>query len=208
MTTNVTCYLEVAFSQPTKKVILTPLHNPPRLKEHNVTIGNSSANVMSERNLTDMTGANLKNCENLGCPSSGSGAEGGSAGDVETETKSERGDKNPASVESELVVQSDQEQTSFTSYQIPKPNQAMDSEMTTTATDHIESENKRGLAGSPGQSVEAQHECRPVMNLTFTPAHLKRDTSQLEGPTPQNTYGFKISQSALATSSGTHEVVM
>ena len=157
--------LRSCFFPANKKVILTPLHNPPRLKEHNVTIGNSSANVMSERNLTDMTGANLKNCENLGCPSSGSGAEGGSAGDVETETKSERGDKNPASVESELVVQSDQEQTSFTSYQIPKPNQAMDSEMTTTATDHIESENKRGLAGSPGQSVEAQHECRPVMNV-------------------------------------------
>ena len=34
----------------------------------------------------------------------------------------------------------------------------------------------------------------------------RRDTSQLEGPTPQNSYGFKISQSALATSSDTHEV--
>lgn len=42
----------------------------------------------------------------------------------------------------------------------------------------------------------------------FTPVSLKRDTSQLEGPTPQNTYGFKISQSAFATSCDTHEVYM
>ena len=35
---------------------------------------------------------------------------------------------------------------------------------------------------------------------------LKRDTSQLEGPTPANSYGFKISQSGLCASHNIHEV--
>ena len=45
------------------------------------------------------------------------------------------------------------------------------------------------------------------LQLPFTPvSELKRDTSQLEGPTPNNTYGFKVSQSALPLSCDSHEV--
>lgn len=46
--------------------------------------------------------------------------------------------------------------------------------------------------------------CDVVVNQSST--LLKRETSQLEGPTPVNSYGFKISQSALQGSHDLHDV--
>ncbi len=49
------------------------------------------------------------------------------------------------------------------------------------------------------------------LQLPFTPISLcgtgKRDNSELEGPTPSNTYGFKVSQSALPARSDSHQVL-
>ena len=111
--------------------------------------------------------ATVKKCEILDYRSSCSGSiEGGSVGGGEIET--ERKGKNRASIESEFKVQSDHEQTSFISYQIPKPSQAMGSEKATTSSDHVESESRCGLVGSPDQSAswkQDQRERTPPMNV-------------------------------------------
>lgn len=54
-----------------------------------------------------------------------------------------------------------------------------------------------------GEDSAKKSHCGP-----FSPnmSALKRDTSQLEGPTPANSYGFKISQSGLCASHNIHEV--
>lgn len=93
--------------------------------------------------------------------------------------ESESETKNQAGTDLESSMQLDQGQTSFTSYQIPKLERAVDLEPVTAFNE------------------------KSILDTT-----LKRDTSQIEGPTPQNSYGFKISQSAFASSSDTHEVIM
>ena len=93
--------------------------------------------------------------------------------------ESESETKTQAGTDLESSMQLDQGQTSFISYQIPKLERAVDLE-----------------------AVAASNE-KSILDTT-----LKRDTSQIEGPTPQNSYGFKISQSAFASSSDTHEVIM
>lgn len=77
----------------------------------------------------------------------------------------------------------------------------------TTTTGH--SESKAGdVTMTTSQSLTENIKEKGWNNGVFTPVTVKRDTSQLEGPTPQNSYGFKISQSAFAASSDMHEVSM
>ena len=153
--------LRSTFFPAKKKVILTPLHEPPRLEKWRLALRKSPSNIPSDDFHTEVTESTAKKGEIL---DHGSGIEGSSVecGEIETERKG----KNRASIESE---QSDQEQGSFISYQIPKPNnQAMDSEVATTTTEHIESESKCELAGSPGQSVSwkrDQQERNPPINV-------------------------------------------
>lgn len=105
---------------------------------------------------------------------SGAGMEGAPAV-IESESET----KDQAGTDLESSMQLDQGQTSFTSYQVPKLEKAVDLEPATAFNE------------------------KSILDTS-----LKRDTSQIEGPTPQNTYGFKISQSAFASSSDTHEVIM
>ena len=46
----------------------------------------------------------------------------------------------------------------------------------------------------------------PIRSTVGSEVVQKKDTSQLDGPTPTNAYGFKVSQSAFCESHGIHEV--
>lgn len=163
---------------PPKKVILTPLLAPPTpqdvIKKMDAIVTNQQSIVKELQETEPAEGVS----DSVGCgvSLSVSTSDAGRDGDpvvIESETKS------PAETNLECIVQSDQEQTSFTSYQIPKLERAMD------------------LEPDPSADQKLIHDHTP-----------KRDTSQIEGPTPLNTCGFKISQSSFATSSDTHEVIM
>ena len=59
-----------------------------------------------------------------------------------------------------------------------------------------------------GRGISPVHEVNSVDGPSCGPGtlDLKKDTSQLEGPTPPNSYGFRVSQSALQGSHDLHDV--
>ena len=75
---------------------------------------------------------------------------------------------------------------------------------------NMERENKASLVNyqvPQGHAHTGNHAHTGSHSHSLTPQS-KCDSSLLEGPTPANTYGFKISQSEVASTCDTHEVTM
>lgn len=162
---------------PQKKVVLSPLQAPPTPQD---VIRKMDARLVREEFVKKQPQDQSRPAEGVGempsCDVSISTSDDGMEGaPVVIESESEI--NNQAGTDLESSMQLDQGQTSFTSYQIPKPERGVELEPATPS-------NKKS-----------------ILDTT------ERDTSQIEGPTPQNSYGFKISQSAFASSSDTHEVI-
>ena len=154
--------LRSTFFPANKKVILTPLYDPPRVEKQRQILKEPSRNISLVPKTMDLT-SNTRRILNQDC--SGSAVGRGSVGGGEIE--SEREAKSCTGAESESFARSELEQTSFTSYQIPILNQALDTEAASATSDHIESESKSELVASPGQSIAAQRERNPPMNVRW-----------------------------------------
>ena len=161
---------------PQRKVVLSPLRAPPTpqdvIRKMKAVKKSVAKQTQNQSEPAEGVGES-SDCDDV----STSGAAGMEGAPVVIESESET--KDQAGTDLESSMQLDQGQTSFTSYQVPKLEKAVDLEPATAFNE------------------------KSILDTS-----LKRDTSQIEGPTPQNTYGFKISQSAFASSSDTHEVIM
>lgn len=158
---------------PQRKVVLSPLQAPPTPQDviRKMEAIKKSVVKRSQDQSKPAEGVERSSdCKDISITLD-AGMEGAPAV-IESESET----KNQAGTDLESSMQLDQGQASFTSYQIPKLERAVDLE--------------------------------PANEKSILDTTLKRDTSQIEGPTPQNSYGFKISQSAFASSSDTHEVIM